>query len=77
MHNRNGATTPRPVLRNPSEKVTAGSGENDCEAVAEVIKGFEGKKPVTRQRLTKRGKAALGDYVKHLEALIGTRRESE
>ncbi len=43
----------------------------------EVIKGFEGKKPVTRQRLTKQGKAALRDYVKNLEALIGTIKESK
>jgi len=36
----------------------------------EVRKAFEGKKPVTYQRLTEQGKNALREYVAKLEALI-------
>lgn len=36
----------------------------------EVTKKFEGKKPVTCQKLTKAGREALHDYVSKLETLI-------
>jgi len=36
----------------------------------EVTKSFEGKKPVTCQKLTTAGRKALQDYVSNLEALI-------
>lgn len=42
------------------------------EGLIEVTKRFEGKKPVTIQRITPKGREALQDYVTNLESLIGT-----
>lgn len=42
------------------------------EGLIEVTKRFEGKKPVTIQRITPKGREALLDYVTNLESLIGT-----
>ncbi len=39
------------------------------------VKSFEGRVPRTEYRLTQKGRAALGRYVDHMEALIGTLRE--
>jgi len=41
----------------------------------EVIKQFEGKKPVTIQRLTVMGRTALTQYVANLEKLISNVKE--
>ncbi len=38
----------------------------------EVSKRFEGKKPVTTQRITAKGREALRSYVKNLEDLLGS-----
>ncbi|HEX2163713.1 MAG TPA: transcriptional regulator [Thermoanaerobaculia bacterium] len=35
-----------------------------------AAKGFEGRKPVTRYRITRQGRAAFRRYVDHLETLI-------
>lgn len=36
-----------------------------------VEKRFESRRPVSRYRLTKKGRSAFSEYVKHLEGLIG------
>lgn len=42
------------------------------EGLIAVVKRFEGKKPVTVQSITEKGRVALRDYVANLESLIGT-----
>jgi DNA-binding MarR family transcriptional regulator len=40
------------------------------EGLIKVTKRFEGKRPVTIQAITPKGRRALSDYVTNLEALI-------
>ena len=47
------------------------------EGLIAVDKRFEGKKPVTVQSITNKGRAALRDYVANLESLIGTLKEMD
>jgi len=45
------------------------------EGLISVVKRFEGKKPVTVQSITEKGRSALRDYVANLESLIGSLKE--
>ena len=47
------------------------------EGLIAVVKRFEGKKPVTVQSITGKGRVALGDYVANLESLIGLLKEMD
>lgn len=47
------------------------------EGLIAVVKRFEGKKPVTVQSITDKGRVALRDYVANLESLIGTLKEMD
>lgn len=39
-----------------------------------IEKGFHGRKPLTRARLTPQGRAAFADYLRTMERLVGTDR---
>jgi DNA-binding PadR family transcriptional regulator len=45
-------------------------------AYVACTKSFEGRKPVTRYRLTAEGRRALQRYVDHIEALVRVTRQS-
>lgn len=47
-------------------------GKLEAAGYIEVAKQFEGRKPVSRYSMTKRGREAFEMYISRLESLLGT-----